>query len=59
VEENTFIEEEGVEKGILHYFVGKDGVERLLENFEIVTLESSEKEVEGKLRSRWIIIATV
>lgn len=59
MEENTFIEEEGVEKGVLHYFVGKDGIERLFENFEIVKLELSEKEVEGKLRSRWIIIATV
>jgi hypothetical protein len=58
VEENTFIEEEGVEKGVLHYFVGKDGIEHLFENFEIARLELSEKEVEGKLRSRWIIIAT-
>jgi ubiquinone/menaquinone biosynthesis C-methylase UbiE len=59
VEENTFIEEEGVEKGVLHYFVGKDVIERLFENFGIVKLELSEKEVEGKLRSRWIIIATI
>jgi hypothetical protein len=48
-----------VVRALLHYFVGKDGIEHLLENFEIVKLESSEKEVEGKLRSRWIIIATV
>ena len=59
VEENTFIEEEGVEKGVMHYFIGKDGIECLFENFEIVKLELSEKEIEGKLRSQWIIIATV
>lgn len=58
-EENTFIEEEGVEKGVLHYFAGKDGIERLFKSFEVVKLELSEKEVEGKLRSRWMIIATV
>jgi hypothetical protein len=52
VEENTFIEEEGVKKGALHYFVGKDGIERLFENFEIISLELSDKEVEGKLESR-------
>ena len=59
VEEDTFIEEEGVEKGVLHYFVGKEDIERLLKDFEITDLELIEKEVEGKLRSRWIIIATV
>jgi hypothetical protein len=32
VEDKAFIEEEGVEKGPLHYFVGKDGIERLFEN---------------------------
>jgi ubiquinone/menaquinone biosynthesis C-methylase UbiE len=59
VEENTFIEEGGVEKGVLHYFAGKDEIERLFENFEIANLELSEKEVEGKVRSRWIITATI
>jgi ubiquinone/menaquinone biosynthesis C-methylase UbiE len=59
VEESTFIEEEGVERGVLHYFAGKDEIERLLKDFEIVNLELSEKEVEGNLRSRWIITATV
>jgi ubiquinone/menaquinone biosynthesis C-methylase UbiE len=59
VEENTFIEEEGVERGVFHYFAGKEEIERLFRNFETVSLELSEKEVEGKLRSRWIITATI
>jgi ubiquinone/menaquinone biosynthesis C-methylase UbiE len=59
VGESTFVEEEGVEKGVLHCFVGKEDIERLLKDFEITNLELSEKEVKGKLRSRWIITATI
>jgi ubiquinone/menaquinone biosynthesis C-methylase UbiE len=59
VEENTFIEEEGVERGVLHYFAGREEIEHVFKNFETTNLELSEKEVEGKLRSRWIITATV
>jgi len=58
VEENTFVEEEGVERGVLHYFAGKEEIQHLFKNFKIASLELSEKEVEGKLRSRWIITAT-
>jgi ubiquinone/menaquinone biosynthesis C-methylase UbiE len=58
IEENTFIEQEGVEKGVLHYFVDKDDIKRLFSDFKIVNLELSEREVEGKLRSRWIVTAT-
>jgi ubiquinone/menaquinone biosynthesis C-methylase UbiE len=59
VEENTFVEEEGVERGVLHYFAGKEEIERLFKKFETFNLELSEKEVEGKLRSRWVITATI
>jgi ubiquinone/menaquinone biosynthesis C-methylase UbiE len=59
IEENTFIEQEGVEKGVLHYFVDKDDIKRLFSDFKIVNLELSEREVEGKLRSRWIVTATI
>jgi ubiquinone/menaquinone biosynthesis C-methylase UbiE len=59
IEENTFVEQEGAEKGVLHFFVDKEEVERLFENFKIINLELSEKEVEGKLRSRWIVTATI
>ena len=57
-EENTFIEQEGIEKGVLHHFTDEKEIKRLFKNFEIVSLELSEKEIEGKLRSRWILTAT-
>jgi ubiquinone/menaquinone biosynthesis C-methylase UbiE len=59
VEENTFMEQEGLEKGVLHYFVNKKEVERLFKGFKILDLRISEKIVEGKPRSRWVLIATV
>jgi ubiquinone/menaquinone biosynthesis C-methylase UbiE len=57
VEESTFMEDEGVEKGILHHFADKGEIERLLKNFKFVDLKLKEKEVDGKLRSRWIVTA--
>ncbi len=59
VEEDTFIEQEGIEKGVLHHFTDKEEIEHLFKDFKVVNLELSEKKVEGKLRSRWILIATV
>jgi ubiquinone/menaquinone biosynthesis C-methylase UbiE len=58
VEENTFVQQEGMEKRVLHHFTDKREIERLFRNFKIVNLELIEKEVEGKLRSRWILTAT-
>jgi len=59
VEENTFVEQEGVEKGVLHHFTDEEEIQRLFEDFKIINLKLSEKEVEGKLRSRWTLVATV
>jgi len=59
VEENTFVEQEGVERGVLHHFTDDEEIQRLFENFTIIDLKLSEKEVEGKLRSRWTLVATV
>jgi tRNA (uracil-5-)-methyltransferase TRM9 len=59
VEEGTFVELEGVEKGVLHHFTDKEELEWLFRNFKILGLELTEKEIEGKLRSRWILSATV
>lgn len=56
IEKNTFIDQEGVEKGVLHHFTDKEEMQRLFENFQIVDLKLSEKEVEGKLQSRWVLI---
>lgn len=58
VEENTFIEQEGVEKGVLHHFTDKEEIKNLFKIFKIVDLKLAEGEVEGKLRSRWILTAT-
>jgi len=59
VEENTFVEQEGAEKGVLHHFSDKEEIERLFKNFKIIDLKLSEREVEGKLQSRWILVAMV
>jgi ubiquinone/menaquinone biosynthesis C-methylase UbiE len=57
IEIGTFVEREGVEKGVLHHFSGREEIERLLKEFGTVNLEFIEREVEGKLRSRWIATA--
>jgi len=58
VEDATFMELEGVEKGVLHHFVDKEDIELFFKNFKILDLKLVENEVEGKLRSRWVLIAT-
>lgn len=57
IEENTFIEEEGSEKGVLHHFTDREELKSLFKGFKVVNMEMHEKEVEGKLRSRWIVKA--
>lgn len=57
IEENTFIEQDGVERGVLHHFTNKEELERLFESFKIIDVRLSERMVEGKLRSRWILTA--
>jgi ubiquinone/menaquinone biosynthesis C-methylase UbiE len=58
VEENTFMEQEGAEKGVLHHFTDKEEIEHMFEDFEIVDMRLSERRVEGKLQSRWVLIAS-
>jgi len=55
VEENTFVEQGGVEKGVLHHFTDEKELKRLFKDFIIINLELRERVVEGKLRSRWIV----
>ena len=57
IEENTFVETEGHEKGVIHHFADKKELRRLLDDFEVLSIELHEKEVEGKLRSRLIVQA--
>jgi len=58
IEENSFVETEGPEKGVIHHFADKRELEHLFNCFEILRIELREKEVEGKLRSRLIVQAT-
>jgi len=57
LEESTFIKQEGVEKGVLHYFTDEDGIRHLFKDFKIINLKLHEKEIKGKLSSRWILVA--
>ncbi|MEM2117693.1 MAG: class I SAM-dependent methyltransferase [Candidatus Bathyarchaeia archaeon] len=57
IEENTFIEQSGVEAGVLHHFTDEKEMRHLFKSFKILSLQLVEKEVEGKLRSRWILTA--
>jgi len=43
IEENTFMQKNGPEKGVLHHFVNKNELRELLGNFRIVELEPMEK----------------
>ncbi len=57
VEENTFVEQEGAERGVLHHFTDEEELKHLFADFKIVELRLTERKVEGKLRSRLILVA--
>jgi ubiquinone/menaquinone biosynthesis C-methylase UbiE len=57
IEENTFINQEDAEKGIIHHFTDKEELKRLFVEFKIVDLKLVEQKIEGKLRSRLVLIA--
>lgn len=57
VEENTFLEREGPENGGVRHFSDKQEAESLFENFKILSLKHREREVEGRVRSRWLVTA--
>jgi ubiquinone/menaquinone biosynthesis C-methylase UbiE len=59
VERNTFIEQEGPEKGVLHHFTDEKELKELFEAFRTVNIKLQEREVKSKLRSRWIVTAMV
>jgi len=58
IEENTFIQENGPEKGILHHFVDEDEIQEFLEDFKILELQPEEYEIKEYLRSHLTVIAT-
>lgn len=57
VEENTFMQETGPEKGVLHHFVDENGLRELFKDFKIVNLETKEKMIETYLRSHFNVLA--
>lgn len=58
IEENTFVEQEGVEKSVVHHFADGRTLRQLFQNFAIIGLRLSEKEVEGNMSSVWVLTAT-
>jgi ubiquinone/menaquinone biosynthesis C-methylase UbiE len=59
IEKDTFAETEGPEKDVLHQFVDKNGLMNLMKGFKTLRLELRERSVKGKLRSIWLVEATV
>jgi ubiquinone/menaquinone biosynthesis C-methylase UbiE len=57
IEKGTFAETEGPEEGILHHFADKQEINRLFRVFKTIDLTLREREVDGKLRSRWAVQA--
>jgi len=57
VEENSFMQENGPEKGVIHHFVDEDELRELLEKFRIVDLDAKENMVGSYLRSRFVVLA--
>jgi len=59
VEKDTFIRQNGPEKGVIHHFTDKEEIARLLKGFKTVNVELRErKSADGYLQSRLIVIAT-
>ena len=56
VEENTFTQENGPEKGVLHHFLDENELRELLGHFS-VDVEVREKKIGNYLRSRFIVLA--
>jgi len=60
VEKDTFIRQNGPEKGVIHYFMDKEEIVKLLKDFKNVNIELRErKSADGYLESRLIVIARV
>jgi ubiquinone/menaquinone biosynthesis C-methylase UbiE len=59
VEDDTFVDQEGTEKGVLHHFTDEEEIRHLFKDFRIIKVKLWEREIEGKLSSRWILTATI
>jgi ubiquinone/menaquinone biosynthesis C-methylase UbiE len=60
VEKDTFIRQNGPEKGVIHHFMDKEEITKLLKDFKNVNIELRErKSADGYLESRLIVMARV
>jgi len=58
VEKDTFVRQNGPEKGVIHHFTDKKEIARLLKDFENVNIKLRErKSADGYLESRLIVMA--
>ena len=57
VEEDTFMDQEGPEKGVFHHFVDETELKQLFQNFTMIEKRLNEEKVKDYLRSRWEILA--
>ena len=59
-EKDTFIRQNGPEKGVIHHFTDKEEIAKLLKDFKNVNIKLRErKSADGYLQSRLIVIAKV
>jgi len=57
IENETFMETEGHEKGVIHHFTNEEELQELFEGFAILTIDLHEMKADGKLRSRLAVRA--
>jgi ubiquinone/menaquinone biosynthesis C-methylase UbiE len=57
IEKNTYMMDEGIEKGVLHHFTDEKEIKQFFKKFKRYTLKKLEKEINGKLSSRYVVIA--
>jgi ubiquinone/menaquinone biosynthesis C-methylase UbiE len=55
VGKDTFIGQEGVERGVMHHFVDEIEIRAFFRRLTILRLNLTERNVQGKLQSRWIV----
>jgi ubiquinone/menaquinone biosynthesis C-methylase UbiE len=55
VGKDTFVGQEGVEKGVMHHFVDEREIRNFFRRLTILRLNLSERSVEGKFQSRWTV----
>jgi tellurite methyltransferase len=55
VGKDTFVGQEGVEKGVMHHFVDEGEIRSFLRRLTILSLNLTERSVEGKFESRWVV----